>query len=122
MFIGVQLLGPLAIESMPQLGDQVILTLGLGPQAWNFGLHGQKRLPHGRRKAIQLKGVRARRGHTESYRIRPQKPIFTRRSESLCRGWNGGSVDHFRRICKREAVISTQKWFERGSFSENRFM
>ncbi len=77
-FIGVQLLGPLAIKSMPQLGDQVILTLGLVPQARNFGLHGQKRLPHGRRKAIQIKGVRERCGHTDSYRIRPQKPIFTR--------------------------------------------
>jgi hypothetical protein len=89
--IRVQLLGPLAIESMAQFRDQVILALGMGLKPRDLGLHGQKRLPHGRRKVIQIKGVRERHGHTDSYRIRPQKPIFTRRSESLCRSRNGGT-------------------------------
>ena len=72
--IGVQLPGPLAMESMPQLGHHAILTFGLGRQAYNFGLTGHKRLPHTWRKRIQIKGVRARRGHVGSYRIRHKSP------------------------------------------------
>ena len=55
--IGVQLLGPLAIESMAQFRDQVILTLGMGLKPRDLGLHGQKRFPNGRRKSIQIKGL-----------------------------------------------------------------
>ena len=72
--IRVQLLGPFAIERVPQFGDplpgsglpsnherEIILTLGLGTQARHFGLHCQKGLPHGRRKGIQIKGQRGER-------------------------------------------------------------
>jgi len=41
---------------MAQLGDQIILTFGLGAQSHHFGLHGKKSLPRGRRKHIQIKG------------------------------------------------------------------
>ena len=59
--IGVQLLGPLAIKSMAQFRDQVILTLGMCLKPCDLGLHGQKRFPHGRRKSIQIKGLRGGR-------------------------------------------------------------
>ncbi len=59
--IGIQLLGPLAIERMAQFRDQVILTLGMCLKPRDLGLHGQKRFPHGRRKSIQIKGLRGGR-------------------------------------------------------------
>jgi len=55
----VQLSGLLAVKGMAQFGNEVILTLGLGAQTHHFRLHGQKRLSHGRRKRIQIKGWEA---------------------------------------------------------------
>ncbi len=89
--IGVQLCRPLAIKRMAQFRDQVILALVMCLKPRELGLHGQKRLPHAVRKIIQIHGLRGRRGHPRSYRITEQKPMITRRSESFCRGWNGGA-------------------------------
>lgn len=84
--IGRQLLGPLAIKRMAQLGDEVILSFGMGFQPGDLGLHRCKRLTHGGRKAVHIKGKIGGRRHSGLYRIPPQRPIFTRRSESFCRG------------------------------------
>jgi hypothetical protein len=89
--VRVELFGLLAVKGMAQFGDalpdsglpsnrerEVILPFGLGTQTRHFGLHGQKRLSHGRWKSIQIKGLRGRSGHAPSYPSPPQKPIFTR--------------------------------------------
>ena len=65
---GQQLLGPLAIKRMAQLGDEVILTFGLRLKPCDLGLHGRKRLTHGGRKAVQIKGEIGGRRHGDLYR------------------------------------------------------
>ena len=93
--IRVQLLGPLAIKRMAQLGDKVILTFGLGLQPSDLGLHRCKRLTHGGRKGIQIKGENGGCGHGNLYSMPAQLPIFTRQSESFCRSGRrrSGRVD-----------------------------
>jgi len=100
--VGVQLFGLLAVEGMAQFGDplpgsglpsnrerEVILAFGLGAQTRHFGLQDHKRLLQSGRESIQIKGLRGVSGHTASYPIHLQKPIFTKRSESFCRSWSG---------------------------------
>ena len=76
--VRIQLLGFLAIKSVVQFGNEVILAFGLGAQALHFGLQDQKRLSHFRRNSIQIKGLRGRSKYAASYPSPPQKPIFTR--------------------------------------------
>ena len=84
--IGGQLLGTLAKKHMAQLGDEVILTFSLRLQPGDLGLHGRKCLTHSGRKAVQIKGEIGGRRHGDLYRTPARLPIFTRRSESFCRG------------------------------------
>lgn len=84
--IGGKLLGSLAIKCMALLRDQVILSFSLRFQPCDLGLHGRECLTHGGRKAVQIKEEIGGRRHSDLYLMPPQLPIFTRRSESFCRG------------------------------------